>query len=94
MIATSSLVVRPYCNLPGGKSDELIKLCLSSLTQKSILYYTFKVVIERKKQSMKTESPASVDEEKQHIMRIEREGRYRPRISFLVFCCSSNVLVC
>ena len=56
-ITMSEVVVRPYRNLTMGKCDGHIKLSLSSLTQKFIYYYTFKVVIRRKKESMKTELP-------------------------------------
>ena len=41
------------CNLAVGKGDEHKKLCPCSLTQKFIRYNNFKVVIRRKKQSMK-----------------------------------------
>ena len=34
-----------------------------------------------------------MDKEKQYVMRREREGKYRSWIFFLIFCCSSNLLV-
>ena len=52
------MVVGPCSNLTVGKGEEHTKLCLTSLTQKFIGYYLFKVVVRRKKQSIKTESPA------------------------------------
>ena len=63
-ITTSLMVVRSCCNLIMGKGDKHTKLCLCSLTQKFICYFTFKVVIGRKKQSMKTESPTLVGQRK------------------------------
>ena len=62
------------CNLTVEKGDEHIKLCLSSQTQKFIRYYTFKVVVRRKKQSMKTESPTFA-EQRETICHGEKESR-------------------
>ena len=61
---TSLVVVGPWCNLTVGKSDEHTKFFLSSLTQKFIRYYNYKVVVERNKQCMKTESPALAGQRK------------------------------
>ena len=80
------------CNLTVRKFEELTKLCLSSLTQKIIRYYTFKVVAGRKKQSMKTES-ATLAVQIETTCHEEKESRDRPWTFFLVFCCSSNVPV-
>ena len=43
--------------------------------------------------SMKTELPALVGQREKNMSWGERESRYRPWIFFLVFCCSSNVLI-
>ena len=85
-------MVGPSCNLVVGKSDEHTKLGLSSLTQKFMHYNTFKVVVGRKKQNMKTESPA-LAEQRETRCHDEKESRDGPWIFFLLFCCRSKVLV-
>ena len=42
---------------------------------------------------MKLSRPRLQDKEEKHTMKREREGIQRPWIAFLIFCCSSNVLV-
>ena len=74
---------------------------LSSLTQRFICYYTFKVNVGRKKQSMNTKSSALSEQrktchekrERERQTDREKESRHRPWIFFLTFCCSYNILV-
>ena len=66
------------------KVDAYTKLCHSLLTQKFISYYTFEFVVGRKKQSIKTESPALAGQRKTTCHE-EKESRDRPWISFW-FC--------
>ena len=74
------------------KVDEHSKLYLSSQTQKFIRYYTFKVDVGRKKDSIKPQSPALAGQ-KETTCHEEKESRDKPWIFFLVFFCCSNVLI-
>ena len=60
-----------YCYVLSGSRIMLLprrgKISLRSLTQKFIRYYTFKVVVGRKKQSMKTESLALAGQRKNNM---------------------------
>ena len=91
------MLVGTCCNLHGGKGDEHTNLCLRSRTRKFIRYYTFKVVVGRKEQSMKTESLAlawlkETTSWREREREIERESRHRPWLFFPTFWCSSNAL--
>ena len=66
--------------------DECTKLCLCSLTQKFIKSWVF---VKRKKESMKTESPA-LARQRDITYHEEKEDRERPWIFLLVLFCSFN----
>ena len=66
---------------------------ISLLIQKFIHCYTFRVVVGRKNQSIKTEPPA-LSGLRKNMLWGENKSRHRPWIFFFVLCCGFNELVC
>ena len=66
------------------------KFSPGSLKQSLLAITLFKWSSRREKQSMKTESTVLAGQ-RETTYHEEKESRYRSRIFFLVFCCSSDV---
>ena len=83
----------PCYNFAVENVDEYMKLCLISLIQKLIRYYTFQAAAGRRKENMKTELTALAGQRETKCN--ERKRKHTQTLNFLsVLSCSSNVLVC